>query len=115
MAAASLVLRFLLELALILIVAIWAAPLGGHGLVRLVVALAAPLIIVLVWGRWVAPKASARLNDPERFLLEVVLFVIGGVAAGSNWGVVWGVLFTVVAIANALVVRRSEVTSSSSR
>lgn len=108
-------LRFVLELALLVFVAIWAASLDASGFVRLVVAIAAPVAIALIWGRWVAPKAPARLGDPERFGLEVVLFVIGGVAAWSNWGVVWGVLFVVVAIANALVVRRSEISDAAPR
>jgi hypothetical protein len=118
-AAASLALRFALELALLVFVAIWAASLDASGFVRLVVAVAAPVIIALVWGRWVAPRAPQRLGDPERFLLEVVLFVIGGVAASANWSIVGGVLFTVLAIANALVVRtgggEDAVASSSSR
>ena len=48
-------------------------------------------------------------------MLEVVLFIIGGVAAASNWGIVWGVLFAVVAIGNALVVRRSDVSDAETR
>jgi hypothetical protein len=105
--ALSLGLRFALELALIVIVAIWGASLDASGFVRVLVAIGAPLIVVLIWGRWVAPKASSRLADPERFVLEVVLFAIGGVAAAANWSVVVGVAFAIVAIANAYVVRRS--------
>ena len=120
MVAASLALRFALELALLVFVAIWAASLDASGFVRLLLAIGAPVLIALIWGRWVAPKATARLADPERFVLEVVLFAIGGVAAGANWGILIGVAFVIVAVANAYVVRRSGgeeavVTSSSSR
>jgi hypothetical protein len=105
--ALSLALRFALELALLVFVAIWAASLDASGFVRLVVAIGAPVLIALIWGRWVAPKATARLADPERFVLEVALFAIGGVAAAANWGIVIGVAFAIVAISNAYVVRRS--------
>ncbi len=31
----------------------------------------------VAWGAWVAPRARRRLDDPARFLVEVVLFGAG--------------------------------------
>ena len=31
-------------------------------------------VFVAAWGLWVAPRASRRLADPQRLVLELVLF-----------------------------------------
>ena len=69
------------------------------------------ILIVGVAMRVVAMTGRLKWTGPA----ATTLLVIGGVAAGSNWGIVWGVLFAVVAIANALVVRRSEVSDAETR
>jgi hypothetical protein len=73
--AALLVLRFVAELALLAALA-W----GGWHLtdgtpLSLVAAVLLPAVGALVWGRWVAPRASHRLPDPARAAVEIVLFV----------------------------------------
>ncbi len=73
MRAANLGLRFLLELCALAAVAYWGW--SEHaGVWRWVLVVAAPLAIALLWGRWVAPKAKARVADPWKLLLEVLVF-----------------------------------------
>ncbi len=40
----------------------------------LLLAVLLPALGGAVWGRWVAPRASRRLTDPPRALVEFVLF-----------------------------------------
>ena len=44
-------------------------------------------VAATVWGRWVAPRSPARLEDPGRLAVEVVLFgvAVGGLVAGGAW------------------------------
>ena len=67
------VLRFILELSALAAVAYWGWSEHG-GVWRWVLVAAAPLAIALVWGQWVAPKARARVGDPWKLLLEVLVF-----------------------------------------
>lgn len=73
-----LAIRFLLELALIASLAYWGLHLDTETPLRLLAGIGAPVAAILVWGRWIAPRASRQLEDPGRFVLEVALF---GVAA----------------------------------
>lgn len=83
-AAATLTVRFLLELCALVALGVW----GWHaadGVPRILLAVGAPLLGAVVWGTWVAPKARRRLTDPGRLVVEAVVFgaaVIGLAASG---------------------------------
>lgn len=71
-----LVLRFLAELGMLLCMALGGWALGGSFSVSLLLCVALPVVAALVWGRWVAPRASRRLRDPGRLAVEVVMFAV---------------------------------------
>ncbi len=72
-------LRFLLELAALGSMAYWGFSEHG-GVVQWVLGLGLPLLAAGVWGRFVAPKASQPTTDPQRLLLELLVFGSGVVA-----------------------------------
>jgi hypothetical protein len=72
--AALLALRFLAELGMLGCLAYGGWALGDDVLVSLALAVGLPVAAAVVWGRWVAPRASHRLDDPRRLGVEVVLF-----------------------------------------
>lgn len=82
--AATLTVRFLLELAALVALGVW----GWHaadGVLRLLLTVGAPLLGAVVWGTWVAPKARRRLTDPGRLMVEAAVFgtaVLGLAASG---------------------------------
>jgi hypothetical protein len=62
--------------------------------------------VIVVWGVFVAPKALRRLPDPWRFAFELVIF---GAATAGYWAVgqqTLAVLFAVLAVTTAALVRR---------
>jgi heme A synthase len=72
----------------------------GSGLaVHVTLAILFPAIAVVCWGIWAAPTSRRRLDDPPRLVAQIVLFVITGVLAVAAHLPVWGVAFTVVAVA----------------
>jgi uncharacterized protein DUF2568 len=81
-------LRFLLELSALVAVAIWGYDLTD-GPLRWLLAIAAPLAVAVVWGRWLAPRSPRRLlDDPRRLALEVAVFGAAAaalVASGHTW------------------------------
>ena len=73
MRAANDALRFVLELCALAALAHW----GWHtasGVLQIVLAVGAPALMVVVWGRYMSPKAPHRVDDPVRIVLEVVIF-----------------------------------------
>ena len=69
-----LTLRFLAELGMLTCLAVGGWRLGGSVVASVVLSGVLPLAAVVVWGRWVAPRASHRMEDPARLAVEVVLF-----------------------------------------
>src|SRR5690349_15984081 len=85
MRAANLALKFLLELAAIAAFAYWGTTVG-HGVVSVVVAIAATALFVVLWGTFAAPKAGHRLPAARRVPFELAVFALAVaalVAAGA--------------------------------
>jgi hypothetical protein len=104
-----LTIRFLCELGALVAVGWW----GYH--VHLALAIVLPLVVGIVWGLFVAPRAKTRLRDPWRFLVESLVW-IGATAALVT--IVWlATPFGVLAFVTAVLARRYEpgVTESVSR
>ena len=66
------------------------------GAVSVVVGLGAPLLIAVIWGTFMSPKASRPVRDPVRIALEVVLFgaAVAALAAAerTTLAIVFGAL-----------------------
>ena len=67
-------LRFLLELCILVIFGYWGFKTGHNALVEFLLGLGAPILFAVIWGIFLAPKSSRRLDEPWLFLLELVLF-----------------------------------------
>ena len=83
--AANLGLRFLLELCALAALGYWGFH-SGRGLpAKLGLGLGAPLLAAVIWGVFVAPKASVRVPTAVWLLLQLAIFgaaMAGLVAAG---------------------------------
>jgi hypothetical protein len=88
MRVAMLGMRFLLEVSLLVALGYWGFRLGSGWPVRVLAGIGAPVGAAAVWGRYVAPKASRRVEDPGRFAIELGFFGLGAaalVAVGAPW------------------------------
>jgi hypothetical protein len=99
-----LALRFALELAALAAFATYGLD-AVHGPARFALAAALVLAAAAVWGRWVAPASRRRLADPARLVVEVVFFAAAGVALAATGRWLLGAALTVVAVANAGLLR----------
>ncbi len=97
MRAANDGLRFALEVALIVSVAYWGF-LEQTGVVQWVLGVGAPLLVVVVWGRFIAPKASHPTRDPVRLLLEVAVFGVGIAALLAADRTAFGLVFAALVL-----------------
>lgn len=95
--ATNLGVKFLLELAAFGGLAVLGAS------VSWIVAIAAPLVAIMIWGRWCAPKAPRRLPKPPRVVLELAVFA-GGAAGWFVGAETWmGVVFVALVVVNAVL------------
>jgi hypothetical protein len=90
-------LRFLLELGMLAALAYWGFS-EHEGAVQWLLGLGAPGLTAVVWGAFVAPKASRPQVDPVRLLLEVAVFGSGVAALLASGRVALGLVFAALVI-----------------
>lgn len=102
---ASLVVRFLTELAMYGALGYWGASVRAPVPVRVVLAALIPLAAMAVWSRYLSPKASRRLADPAALFVECAMFTAAAVGLAMSDHVVLAAILEMTAVANALDVR----------
>jgi hypothetical protein len=95
--------RFLLELCMLVAVGYWGFKTGSGWFLKILLGIGAPLLIAVIWGMFVAPKATYPLHGFVLLALEMVLFGLGGVAlsATENYVLAWG--FAVIVVINRIL------------
>jgi hypothetical protein len=71
---ANLALRFLLELCAFTALGYWGFQTGSSLLWRIVLGLGAPLLAIVLWGMFVAPKAAVQVPPAVKLLIELGVF-----------------------------------------
>lgn len=97
-------LRFLLELCLLAALGYWGFRVGQGPAARLILGLGAPLLAVVVWGLFMAPKATVPLPGPLHLAGEVALFGLAAAALFAAGQPRLAVLFAVAALVNRLLI-----------
>jgi hypothetical protein len=100
---ANLALRFFLELGALAGLGYWGFRTGASSIAKIGLGLGAPLLMAVVWGLFIAPKALIPAPTGLRVLLELVVFgsaVLALVRAGQP--VIAGV-FALLVIVNEIL------------
>lgn len=96
--------RFALELSAVVVLGMWGWQAGGNGVTRIVLAVGAPLLIAVMWGQFVAPRAPRYLERSGRLAVEAGVFGAAVLAfAGLGHPHAAGV-FAVLAVADTALV-----------
>ena len=98
----NLALAFGLELAALAALAYWGFT-TGPGVLAWVLGLGAPLVMVVVWGLWMAPTAARRLPDPGRMVAQLGIFGIAALALAVAGQPGWAAIFAVLTVINTLL------------
>ena len=93
MKSLNLAFRFVLELLALVALFLFGWSLSDSLWVQLILGLGLPAIVMVVWGLFVAPKASRRLDDPARLAVEAVIWFAGMLAFGFVVSWILAVLF----------------------
>ncbi|HEX4717329.1 MAG TPA: YrdB family protein [Thermoleophilaceae bacterium] len=94
-----LLIRFLSEIGALVAFTVWGfSESGWFGVIP-------PIAAAAIWGRWMAPRSATRLPDPRRLVAELVFFAAAASAFASADAPLLGVVYGLVAIACAVLVR----------
>ena len=96
-------LSFLLELAALAALGYWGAQAGGGTLGKIALAVGAPLLVAVVWGLFLAPRAPLPLGTPWRLLMKVGVFGTAAVALYAAGRPVLAGAFALVVAANLIL------------
>jgi hypothetical protein len=100
-----LTIRFATELATMAVLA-WAAASAGVALGwRIVLAVLGPVLVAVVWGLALAPRAKNRLAEPWRLSAEIVIFAVASAALALAGEGVAAAVYAVVALGTAILLR----------
>lgn len=94
----NLTIRFLLELCMLVAVGYWGFKTGSGWFLKILLGIGAPVLIALIWGLFVAPKAAYPLDGVMLLGLEAVLFGLGTAAlyVTGEHSLAWSFLAVVI-------------------
>jgi hypothetical protein len=92
-------LAFLCEIALLVLLAVSGSRLGHVLAGRILWAIALPAVAMVIWGVWMAPTSSRQLDDPWRFIAQVVVFGAAAAIAALAHLTPWGIALAIIGIA----------------
>jgi hypothetical protein len=99
--SANLALRFFLELAALVALGYWGATVQGPIWLRVVLAIAAPALMALVWGMLIAPRARFAIAERWRIVLALLIFATATAALIARGDVALAATFAALAAVNA--------------
>lgn len=95
--------RFLLELCIVAILGYWGFKTGGQTATKILLGIGSPFLFAVVWGIFLAPKSSMRLNEPWLFLAEIVIFGLATLALYKASGISLTIIFGTIYILNKIL------------
>jgi hypothetical protein len=99
----NLALRFLLELCLLIIMGYWGFKTGNTTFNKLLLGIGSPILFAVVWGAFLAPKSSLRLQEPWLLILEIIIFGLATWALYSSGKASLAYAFVLVYVLNKIL------------
>jgi len=99
----NLAVRFLLELCMYAAVGYWGFKTQSSWVLKILFGIGLPVLIALLWGTFLAPKAIRLLNGVSFLTLELILFSTGAIALFASGKPTLGWIYTIVLIVNKIL------------
>ncbi|MEV0131625.1 YrdB family protein [Dactylosporangium sp. NPDC050688] len=100
----NLAVRFLAELAVLAAVGYWGFTLNAGGLVKVAAGVGGPLLLVVIWALWGAPKAAMKLDGAAHLVLDVAWFGSGVLALWAAGRLTWALVLGIVYVVNLVLI-----------
>jgi len=96
----NLALRFLLELCMLAAVGCWGFKIQSGWVLKILFGIGLPLLIAILWGTFLSPKATRPLHGASFLTLELVLFSSGAFALFAVGELTLGWIYTIAVVVN---------------
>jgi len=98
--SSNLIMTFLLELAMLAALAYWGLQTDASLPVRIALGIGTPLVVALIWARFMAPKSTRRLTGRAYLVLKFILFALAAIALVITGEPALAFVFVVMAVIN---------------
>lgn len=99
----NLVLRFLLEICVLMAYGYWGIQTGKGMLFKLLLGIGAPALFVVVWSMFGSPKAIFPLSGFSHFMFEFVIFSLAVIALYATGQTKLANVFAILIIINQIL------------
>ncbi len=103
MKQANLLLALLLELGVLAALVYWGFVTGAALPVKVVLGIGAPVVAIIIWSIWGAPRSQRRLQGASYWLLRIAFNAAGAVALYLANQPIWAVIFVLLAAINCIL------------
>jgi len=101
--ALNLLVRFLLELCMVAAVGYWGFKNHSGWVMKIIFGIGLPILIAVIWGLFLAPKATYPLGGISYLALELILLGSGAVALFASGSADLGWIYTVILVVNKIL------------
>jgi len=99
----NLLVRFLLELCMLAAVGYWGFKTQSGWSMKILFGIGLPVLIAVLWGMFIAPKAIRPLSGASYLILELILLASGSVAIFASGKPTLGWVYTITLIVNKVL------------
>jgi hypothetical protein len=99
----NLALTFFLELSALIGLAYWGFQTGPTSIAKFVLGIGAPLVAVVVWALFGAPRADWHLEGVARVILQILYFGSAALAFYSTGNRFLGLIFALICVLNGVL------------
>lgn len=101
--ALNLLVRFLLELCMLAAVGYWGFKNQSGWGMKIILGIGLPILMAVLWGSFIAPKATYPLSGISHLALEMILLGSGAVALCASGKPTLGWIYTIILVANKVL------------
>ena len=99
----NLAVRFFLELCMYAAVGYWGFKTHSSWVLKILLGIGLPVLMAVLWGTFLAPKATRPLSGASFLTLELILFASGAFALFASGKPTLGWIYTIVLVINKIV------------
>lgn len=99
----NLAVRFLLELCMYAAVGYWGFKTQSSWVLKILFGIGLPVLMAVLWGTFLSPKATRPLSGASFLTLELILFSMGAIALFASDKPTLGWIYIIVLIVNKIL------------
>ena len=101
MLSIHLAIRFFIELAVLIFIGYWGFTVDGNWLMKGILGIGFPLIVAIIWGLFVAPKAMYSISASGKIGIEAIIFLFGMYVVYARYGQMAAAILACIMVINS--------------